>query len=148
MTPFRSRIVEEARSWIGTPYVHQAATKRAGTDCLGLIRGIWRHVVGTEPETVPPYTQDWAEPGRQEVLWDAAQRWMIPKDPAKAEPGDVLLFRLRDGVIAKHLAVLTAGGDVPYFIHAYNGHGVVESALSAPWKRRVVACFEFPMEGS
>ncbi|MEQ9675505.1 MAG: peptidase, partial [Roseovarius indicus] len=30
------------------------------------------------------------------------------------------------------------------FIHAYSGHGVVESPLSAPWRRRIVARFAFP----
>ena len=35
-------IVEIARSWIGTPYEHQASCAGAGADCLGLLRGIWR----------------------------------------------------------------------------------------------------------
>ena len=39
-----SRIVREARSWIGTPYRHQGALKHAGADCLGLIRGVYRAV--------------------------------------------------------------------------------------------------------
>ncbi len=35
-----AREVELARLWLGTPYVHQASTRGAGADCLGLIRGI------------------------------------------------------------------------------------------------------------
>ncbi|MGB3409057.1 MAG: peptidase, partial [Jannaschia sp.] len=31
---------------------------------------------------------------------------------------------------------------------AYSGHGVVESPLSAPWRRRIVARFEFPEEAT
>ena len=66
------RIVAEARSWVGTPYQHQCSTKGAGTDCLGLVRGVWRAMLGPEPEVVPPYTADWAEPGGTDFA--AAQR--------------------------------------------------------------------------
>jgi hypothetical protein len=38
----RSDIIAEARSWIGTPYAHQASVKGIGCDCLGLVRGVWR----------------------------------------------------------------------------------------------------------
>lgn len=137
------RIVTEARGWIGTPYLHQCATKGAGTDCLGLLRGIWRAVVGTEPEEVPPYTQDWAEPSRQELLLEAALRHLVRKPLTDAAPGDVLLFRMRDGAVAKHLGI-QGRTDPPSFIHAYSGHGVVESPLSAPWARRIAGRFAFP----
>ncbi|MFL5163197.1 MAG: peptidase P60, partial [Microvirga sp.] len=43
-------ILAEARSWIGTPYRHQASLKGIGCDCLGLLRGVWRGVMGREPE--------------------------------------------------------------------------------------------------
>ncbi|KIN60755.1 Phage cell wall peptidase, NlpC/P60 family [Sulfitobacter noctilucae] len=46
--------------------------------------------------------------------------------------------------MAKHLGVQSAVGAAPSFIHAYTGHGVVESPLSLPWQRRIVARFEFP----
>ncbi len=137
-----SPVVELARSWIGTPYRHQAATKGAGADCLGLLRGIWRELYGTEPEAVPAYTPDWSEPQGQERLWQAARRHLIEQhDPAA---GDVLLFRMRAGGVAKHLGIAGRIGPHPTFIHAYTGHGVVESPLSAPWQRRIVARFRFP----
>ena len=37
-----------------------------------------------------------------------------------------------------------ATGPHPRFIHAYTGHGVIESSLSAPWERRIAARFAFP----
>lgn len=138
------KVVAEARGWIGTPYVHQAACKGAGTDCLGVIRGVWRALIGPEPEDVPPYTMDWAEPAGQEVLLAAGLRLLRPKDLAEAAPGDVLLFRMRDGAIAKHLGIAAETGARPTFIHAYTGHGVVESPLSAPWARRIAARFAYP----
>jgi NlpC/P60 family putative phage cell wall peptidase len=144
MTKVQTRIVSEARSWIGTPYVHQASTKGAGTDCLGLLRGVWRAIIGPEPVVVPAYTADWAEAGAREELMAAALHWLHAKPHAAAAPGDVLLFRMRDGSIAKHLGIAGATGPRPSFIHAYTGHGVVESPLSDPWARRIVARFEFP----
>ncbi len=137
-------VVTAARGWIGTPYLHQASCKGAGCDCLGLLRGVWREICGAEPEAVPPYTQDWSEPEGLERLWAAALRHLEPKALSEAAPGDVLLFRMRDRAVAKHLGLQAKTGEAPSFIHAYSGHGVVESALTAPWARRVVARFAFP----
>ena len=138
------RVVHEARLWIGTPYLHQASVKAAGTDCLGLLRGVWRAVYGAEPQAVPAYTEDWAEPARREVLLEAAQRWLVAKPINAATLGDVLLFRMREGSIAKHLGLQSDIGDHPRFIHSYTGHGVIESSLSQPWQRRIAARFAFP----
>lgn len=129
---------------MGTPYVHQASVRGAGADCLGLVRGVWRELLGPEPAAVPPYTEDWDEVQRDEVLWAAARMHLRARSGTAAEPGDVLLFRMREGSVAKHLGILSADGDAPRFIHAYSGHGVVENSLSAPWRRRLVAAFVFP----
>lgn len=139
-----ARVVRAARSWIGTPYLHQASAQGAGADCLGLLRGVWREVLGDEPEPIPAYTQDWSEPSGREDLLAAAVRWLWPKALSAAAPGDVLLFRMRAGSVAKHLGIAGNIGDRPTFIHAYTGHGVVETTLSDPWSRRLVARFAFP----
>ena len=136
-------IITCARSWIGTPYCHQAATRGAGADCLGLIRGVWREIHGAEPEAVPAYSMDWSEPQGEERLWQAAQRHMAPRR-GSPKAGDVILLRMRAGSVAKHLGIVSQQGAQPRFIHAYARHGVVESPLSAPWARRIVAAFEFP----
>ncbi len=141
----REEITEEARRWIGTPYCHQASALGAGADCLGLLRGVWRAIYGNEPEAPPAYTADWAEPQREEALWSAARKYMLPKPVADCAEGDVLLFRMREGAIAKHLGIMTERHPDASFLHAYHGHGVVESALTEPWRRRVVACFAFPV---
>lgn len=138
------KALAEARQWLGTPYLHQASCKGAGTDCLGLLRGIWREIYGREPCCVPAYTADWSEPTGQEMLMVAAQDLLLPVPPGEACPGDVLLFRMRQGAVAKHLGVLAQTGEEAAFIHAYSGHGVVLSPLSAPWRRKIAAIFRFP----
>ena len=137
----RPDVVAAARGWIGTPYMHQASVKGVGTDCLGLLRGVWREVQGPEPEAVPAYTRDWSEPSGEEALWAAALRHLRP---GRGAEGEVLLFRMRDGSVAKHLGIAARVGAAPSFVHAYSGHSVVESPLSGPWARRVVARFALP----
>lgn len=138
------RAVHEARLWIGTPYVHQASLRAVGADCLGLVRGVWRRLYGREPCAVPPYDADWAEASGGETLLMATATWLWPKRRSSASVGDVLVFRMREGGVAKHLGIQSAVGDVPRFIHAYSGHSVMESALSKPWARRIAARFAFP----
>lgn len=140
----QTAIVAAARSWIGTPYLHQASTKAAGTDCLGLLRGVWREVIGAEPVAVPAYSADWSEASGREDLLAAAVAWLIAKPLADEAPGDVLLFRMRPGAVAKHLGIAARVGSDASFVHAYTGHGVVETALSTPWRRKIVARFQFP----
>ncbi len=137
-----AEIVAEARRWLGTPYIHQASCRGAGTDCLGLLRGVWRELYGVEPEAVPAYTADWSEAdGVERLLQAAARNLELVGLPS---PGDVLIFRMRAGSVAKHVGLMSADGGAPAFIHAYSGHGVVESPLSAAWARRIAASFRFP----
>src|SRR4051794_30979579 len=87
-------VVQIARSWIGTPYVHQASLKGVGCDCLGLLRGIWRELYGEEPEEAPAYSLDWAEAAGTETLYMATQRHARQISPTEISPGDVALFRM------------------------------------------------------
>lgn len=139
-------VVAAARGWIGTPYLHQASARGAGCDCLGLLRGVWRELLGAEPEPAPAYSRDWSEPQGEERLWQAARRHLRGKPLSEAAPGDVLLFRMRAGAVAKHLGLQARLGPTASFIHSYSGHGVIESSLSGPWARRIVARFAFPEE--
>ena len=141
-------VVVEARAWIGTPYVHQASCKGTGTDCLGLLRGIWREVIGAEREVPGAYSSDWAEKSDDEPLLDGLGRHLVLIDPTSARAGDVLVFRMLEQSIAKHLAILTSDGiHVPgaSIIHAYSGLSVCETHLSLPWCRRIAGAFRIPI---
>lgn len=138
-----SGYVDIARQWIGTPYLHQSACKGAGCDCLGLLLGIAREA-GHAPPVPPPYSRDWSEPAGEERLWDGARAFLRAKPLERAEMGDVILFRMRSGAVAKHLGLQSGVGPAPRFIHSMSGHGVLESRLTAPWQRRVVARFALP----
>jgi len=137
----REAIIHAARTWIGTPYLHQASLRGEGCDCLGLVRGVWRDVCGEEPEDTGPYTPDWAEATRQERLADAGFRHLVHIGVQDFAQGDVLLFRWRPNVPAKHCAIATSRD---MMIHAHDGARVCEVAISPFWKRRIAYAFRFP----
>jgi NlpC/P60 family putative phage cell wall peptidase len=137
----RQIIVAETRDWIGTPYRHQASLKGVGADCLGLVRGVWRAAIGDEPERAPPYAPDWAEAASGEPLADAAARHLIAIDRDTFRDGDVVLFRWRTNLPAKHAAIVTSGDTM---VHAHDGAAVTEVALAPWWRRRLAYAFRFP----
>jgi NlpC/P60 family putative phage cell wall peptidase len=165
--PIRTHIVAIARTWLGTPYHHQASMKGVGTDCIGLVRGIWRELYGPEPQALPAYTRDWAEAQARETLLEAARRHLVELDPTTVQPGCVLIFRWRRTAPAKHCAIL-AGPPLPAcgervgvrgsrnrdpivcgtMIHALEGAPVCEVSLSPWWHRHLAAAFMFPALGS
>lgn len=134
-------IVHIARSWIGTPYHHQASKKQIGTDCLGLVRGIYRDLYGEDPERVPAYSSDWAEASGVETMLNGARRHLKEVDVAEAAPGDVIIFRFRRGATAKHAGILSGDNRM---IHALEGGEVTEAYLGPWWRRRIAAVFRFP----
>jgi NlpC/P60 family putative phage cell wall peptidase len=137
----RSDIVAEARAWIGTPYRHQASLQGVGCDCLGLVRGVWRGLIGAEPQQAPAYSRDWAEAAREETLAQAARKHLVEIAPTEFQPGDVLLFRYRDRYPAKHAAIVSAAG---LMVHAHDGAAVAEVAIAPWWRRRLAYAFRFP----
>jgi len=139
----RSLIIAEARRWIGTPYHHRASLRGVGTDCLGLIRGVWRALYDGEPEPLPDYTQDWAEATGAETLLEASTRHLLPVTGAP-EPGDVILFRMRRNGPARHVGIMGGTMDAPTLIHALSPYHVTESAYAPSWRKRAAAAFAFP----
>ena len=141
MSLARQDIVAEARAWIGTPYRHQASLKGVGCDCLGLVRGIWRAVIGSEPERAPPYAPDWAEAACGEPLAEAGARHLVAIERHAFRAGDVVLFRWRANLAVKHAAIITAPDKM---VHAHDGAAVAEVALAPWWRRRLAYAFRFP----
>ena len=142
-TPISARVVTEAYRWIDTPYRHQASRHRAGCDCLGLIRGIWREICGEEPLAVPPYTPDWAERSGKETLLEAAKACLHPIEKPETKAGDIMLFRMSPDAPCKHIAVRATETTI---IHAYWGRAVVESYLVPYWQKRHAYSFAFPQD--
>ena len=134
-------LLAEARGWIGTPYRHASATKGVGCDCLGLILGVARHVLGPAFQpSVRPYSPDWAEASQDEWLLKGFDEHLCRISPYRAEEGDVLLFRWRKGRPASHAAVAVTRRAI---LHAHARTRVCEVPLIMPWRRRIAAAFRF-----
>jgi NlpC/P60 family putative phage cell wall peptidase len=136
----RGDIIGAARAWLGTPYRHQASTCGAGCDCLGLIRGVWRQLVGPEPVPLPAYRADWRDAEGVGGLLTLAQTLLVPAQPPLTA-GQVLVFRLHRARMPRHCGILVAPDR---FVHAQEHLGVVEGALGEGWRRRIAGVFEFP----
>lgn len=134
-------VLAEAERWIGTPYRHGASTRGVSCDCLGLVRGIWRALYGCEPETPGIYAPDWAEVSTGDPMLEAAARHMNRRVSPVPVPGDLIVFRWRAGLAAKHLGIMAHDNR---FIHAYQGHSVMASALVPQWRNRIAGIFSFP----
>jgi NlpC/P60 family putative phage cell wall peptidase len=136
------RLIVAARGWIGTPWQHQASTRGAGCDCLGLLRGVWREVHGAEPEALPPYAPDWAAAGR-ETLHDGLARHLCAVPLGAPAPGDVALFRIGPGP-ASHCGLMASRDGTLTLIHARQNGAVREEAFTAAWRRRLAFVFRLP----
>lgn len=136
----RDDIVAVARTWLGTPYRHQASLRGVGCDCLGLVRGIWRELVGPEPEPMRPYSPDWAEAGAGETLLELGDRYFHARPSREWREGDVLVFRFVERAPAKHLAIAV---DARRMIHAHDGACVAEVAIGG-WRHRIARVYSFP----
>lgn len=137
----RQDIIAEAQSWLGTPYRHQGSLKGVGCDCLGLVRGVWRAVIGGEPEALPAYSPDWAEAGGGERMAAAAARHFQSIAIDRAGASDLVLFRWRADLPAKHAGILIDRG---HFIHAHEGACVAEAPLGPWWQRHLAGAYRWP----
>ncbi|HGJ8792219.1 TPA: hypothetical protein ACJYO5_001510 [Neisseria gonorrhoeae] len=122
-TDLRARIVEEARSWLGTPYHHHAMVKGAGVDCAMLLVAVYG-AVGLLPEGFDPrpYPQDWH-------LHRDCERYLgfvtqFCRETESPQAGDIAVWRF--GRSFSHGGILAGGGKV---IHSYIGRGVVSDDI-------------------
>ena len=135
----RANVVAQARSWLGTPYQHQARCKGAGVDCAGLIIGV-AHALGASLYDTTAYGRqplgDLLLKLLQQHARPAGHDWLL---------GQIVLMRF--AAEPQHLGILAAGASSNglNLIHAYGHAGqVVEHRLSMLWHSRVLARFEFP----
>lgn len=134
-------VVAEVRTWIGTPYHHQASLKGVGCDCLGLVRGVFSQVYGADPELPPAYSRDWAESVGRETLAEGARRHLEEIPIVNLGAGDVALFALNENAPAKHCGILVT---VDRMVHAAESHPVAEVTLVPWWRGRIRFAFRFP----
>lgn len=114
----RMAVVDEALSWLGTPYHHLGRVKGAGTDCGQFLACVYDAAGVIESPEVPlDYPHDWHLHRGEERYLGAVLRYAKPVEyPA---PGDIAVF--------KYGRCISHGGIVvlwPIMIHSYLRIGV------------------------
>ena len=133
----RDSIVEEARRWLGVPWLHQGRTK-LGVDCAGLVVLVAKKLGLSEYDNTSYQRRALGS----EFLRQFGEN-MDQKPVAEACPGDVLVFR--DAAFPCHAAVVGERDGELTLIHAHAmRRRVVEERLGqGDWMARRVACYAF-----
>lgn len=153
----REEIVAEARTWLGTPYAHQASLKGVGCDCLGLIRGVYHFVTGRPTEAIAPYTPMWTVVSTDETMVAGARDHLdeiLTETPSMAEKiaalqiGDVVLFRMLETQAVRHCGIVSVMNGEKSLIHAWQMRSAeqsvtVEVYFGLSWRTRLAHCFKF-----
>ncbi len=141
----RIGIVETARTWLGTPYLHQASVKNIGSDCLGLIRGVGAEL-GYLPANLPQIDPRVVGYGSHPygLMVPLMKEYLDEADRNNPQIGSVLIFRIRDE--PQHCAIVSdikPDGTI-YMIHAYQTHPfVVECLIADLWQKRITHIFDY-----
>lgn len=134
MTDLAQQIVEEARSWKGTRFVHQGRVKGLGVDCVGFISEVAKNVGLLDVEIPADYRP--REDGQ--IMLRLLREHMKPV--RKMQPGDVIALcdeALRNKDIPRHLAFVTEVKDHTTFICHASAKGVVEHRTDQSWLDRI-----------
>lgn len=119
----RVAVVAEARSWISTPYHHQAKIKGAGVDCATLLACVFENVGLVSPVEIPNYSPQWFMHQEAELYMERVLQHA--KETTTPLPGDVALWKI--GRCFAHGAIIVDPG-WPCIIHAFKAAGFVLEA--------------------
>ena len=136
----RDAVIAEARSWLGTPWHHQASLKGVGCDCIGFVRGVALPFVGEV--TIPlDYPETWHLYRAEPRMYLGFKAHAHEIDVTDVLPGDILLFGAGKGP-AHHCAYVAPGDGL---IHCYREAGkVVEHGFSPWWRAKLRHAFRVP----
>lgn len=140
-----NNIVTQARTWLGTPFHHQARLKGKGCDCLGLIIGVVDELglVDSRGQPLAGYDEvSYSKEPDGAYLTQKLTALLDEAPLAEASAGDLALFTVRDN--PQHLAFLTDYEGGLGMIHCYaQARRVVEHRLDEDWKQRLVKVFRW-----
>lgn len=121
-------VVDEARSWIGTKWQHQARTKGVATDCIGLVAGVALalNLPGCDKWHADKRFSNYGRTPDPELLLAGCDEYMDRVPYARL--GDVLVMRARNVGQPTHFAIVSAV-DPYYIVHSRLMRKVSENRL-------------------
>lgn len=134
-------VIDAARTWIGTPYRHQASIKGLGCDCIGFLAEVAVQAGLITPQLRAEFPTDYSRQPSAGELRRLTSRHLclVPFD--QRTPGDIVLMRFAEE--PQHLGMLTAR-DPDYVIHCAE-KGVIEHRIDSAWRARIVRVYRFPV---
>ena len=140
-TELRQQIVEEARSWIGTPFKHQGRKKGVGVDCIGLVYEIAKkfNLADTDMRLAQQrgYSSYKVVPARG-MMRNMCNDYLEKIRIAEAEAGDLFLIMFTR--LEGHIAIYTGENTI---IHALSSakkctehsiNGSVRKSITGAWR--------------
>lgn len=109
----RKKLVEEARSWIGTAFHHEGRVKGAGVDCGMLLLEVFERVGLVPHIEVKHYPHDFMLHRNEEWYLAIVSMHMQELNGGPYLPGDIILFK--HGRVFSHGGIIT---EWPTIIHA------------------------------
>jgi len=138
-------IVQQARTWLGTPFHHQARLKGKGCDCLGLIVGVVDELGLTDTNGMKLAAYDeitYPKEPDGSYLIEKLTGLLTEVPIADARAGDLALFKVREN--PQHLAILTDYEGALGMIHSFApSRRVVEHRLDDDWNGRLLKVFRW-----
>ena len=145
-TADRSQLVNEIRSWIGTPYVLGQGVKGAGVDCARLLMAALINVGLIKDCEVEYYGHDWFHNTSQERYLYGILKYALPTIQGVAykslsiEPGCILATRASGSKVINHAGIVT---EWPMLVHAaYSGVAEVDATRHPMWLNAKVEAFD------
>lgn len=113
-----SVVLAEAKSWIGTPYHHQARVKGRGVDCATLLAEVYARAGAIATIDLGNYPMQWH-------LHRGAERYLgwlmdLGDEVTEPQPADVVVYRY--GRCFSHGGIVL---EWPRIIHSFSGVGCV-----------------------
>lgn len=136
MTPAED-LIEIARTWIGTPYVHQGRLKGVGVDCVGLIACSALEAGLISQADYDSLPVNYSRQANLATLRQQVIRFLRPV--SAAQPGDVFSFRF--ALHDQHLGLYTGNGIIHVLI---DRTGVVEVPFNGFLARAQSGVWRFP----
>ena len=114
----RKQILEEAFSWMGTPYKYAKSEKGVGADCSGVVMSVYNEIANIK---LPRSSKEQSEFVKEISI-------------NKLLPGDLVFFATgKDINRISHVGIFIGDNE---FIHASSSKGVVISNLNSPYYKK------------
>jgi len=144
----RRQVVEEARSWIGTPYLRGGRIKGGGADCASLLYFVYKScgLVDENDEEIGHHSSDWWQHTKEEKYLLRVLRHAYKVAEAVAYytlnplPGNLLLSKAALSKVYNHGAIVT---EWPFAVHAMDmGVEEIEIWRHPVWSHQIVTVLD------